>query len=151
MATADMITISDVEEYLPDVLNYGILSFDDSFEKSRQDIFRKLRIEWWPRATYGNHDISVLGDEYEMDESRLTESQFTRACVFHCLAYYIMPQLTRHDPERDRFIEMADYYKSRFNEEFDAVLKDGVEYDDNNDGTIQDSEKQPHHYGRLVR
>jgi hypothetical protein len=151
MATADMITISDVEEYLPDVLDYGILSFDASFERSRQDIFRKLRIDWWPRANYGRTDLSVLGDTIEMDETKLTESQFTRACVFHCLAYYIMPQLTRHDPERDRFIEMADYYKSRFNEEFDNVLKDGVEYDDDGDGTIQDAEKQSLHYGRLVR
>ena len=53
MATADMITLKDVEEYVTDIRDYGILDFESLFEKSRQDIFRKLRIEWWPRKSLG--------------------------------------------------------------------------------------------------
>ena len=83
MATADMITIANVEEYVPDVRDYGILNFDVLLEKSRQDIFRQLRIDWWPRKSLGlaEYDISQLTDPIEMDETKLTESQFTRTAV----------------------------------------------------------------------
>jgi hypothetical protein len=151
MATADMITLEDVEEYVSDVRDYGILTFDTFFEKSRQDIFRKLRIEWWPRKSLGYRDISQLNEGLEMDETLLTESQFTRSCVYHCLGMYILPQMSRHDPEGDRFSEMMKFYRSQFAEEFAAVLLDGVEYDQNNDGTVQDAEKITVHYQRLVR
>ena len=46
---------------------------------------------------------------------------------------------------------MIDFYKSRFSEEIEAVFKDGVEYDDDNNGTIDDDEKTPINDGRLVR
>lgn len=146
-----MITAADVREYLPDVDDYGILDFDAYFEKSRQDIFRRLRIDWWPRQARGIVDISILGPNIEMDESKLTESQFTRACVYHCLAYYVLPQLTKHDPEGDRFGEMIKFYRSAYNEEFELVLRDGIEYDWDGDSTISDDEKQTVHWGRLVR
>jgi hypothetical protein len=153
MATADMITISNVEEYVPDIRDYGILNFNDLFEKSRQDIFRALRIEWWPRRAYGlaEVDISQLADPIEMDETKLTESQFTRASVYHCLGYYIFPQLSRHDPETDRFYNMMNFYRAEYAREWTDILKDGIEYDDDGDGSITDSEKISVHYQRLVR
>ena len=43
------------------------------------------------------------------------------------------------------------YYKSRFDEEFDLVLRDGVDYDLNNDNIITDSERAPNVFLRLVR
>lgn len=151
MATSDMITLQNVEEYVTDIRDYGIIDFESLFEKSRQDIFRRLRIEWWPRKSLGYRDISQLTEPLEMDTAKLTESQFTRACVYHCLAYYILPQLTRHDPESDRFMEMLKFYKSSYNEEFTQVLLDGVEYDNDGDSVIQDAEKLPVNYQRLVR
>lgn len=153
MATADMITIANVEEYVPDVRDYGILNFDVLLEKSRQDIFRQLRIDWWPRKSLGlaEYDISQLTDPIEMDETKLTESQFTRTAVYHVLGYYIMPQLTRHDPENDRFLNMMNFYREEYAREWNNVLKDGVEYDDDGDGTVQDVEKISVHYQRLVR
>jgi hypothetical protein len=37
---------------------------------------------------------------------------------------------------------MIEFYKARYSEELENILADGVEYDDNNDGIVQDSEKQ---------
>ena len=71
-----------------------------------------------------------------MDNTKLQSAQFTRAAVFHVLAYYILPQLTQHGIERDRFREMIDFYKARFREELDLVLQDGVEYDSTAAGSI---------------
>jgi hypothetical protein len=86
-----------------------------------------------------------------MDTTLLTESQFTRAAVFHVLAYYILPKLMKFDPEGDRFENMMKHYKSRFDEEFDLILRDGVEYDANDDGTVDNGEKSATHFMRIVR
>jgi len=139
-----MSTDPDIIEYFPDLYEYGIQDFSAEHEKTRGDIIRRLAIDWWPRYR-GSYTSASL------DDTLLTESQFTRAAVFHCLSYYILPKLTKHDPEGDRFSEMMKYYKSRYEEEFDLVLKDGVEYDADNDDTIEDSEKETFHMQRLVR
>ena len=86
-----------------------------------------------------------------MVNSKLTAAQFTRAAVYHTLAYYILPQLTQHSAEPDRFRMMIDFYKSKFREEFDFILQDGVKYDFDGDGTVQDSDQQAQHFNRLVR
>ena len=46
---------------------------------------------------------------------------------------------------------MIDFYRARYSEEMDQIFKDGVEYDADNDGTVTNTEKQPRHFGRLVR
>ena len=137
-----MLTESDVTEYQPDILDYGIQDFDESFTKTEADIHRLLRIKWWPVRS---------GSYYNMEISKLDETQFTRAAVFHCLAYYLTPKLTKFDPDSDKFNEMMAFYKERFNEEFDLVLEGGVYYDDDGDGTFEESEKVVTHTGRLIR
>ena len=146
-----MSTDADILDYMPDLHDFGIQDFSADHEKTRQDIFRRLRIEWWPKFRPWKYDIRVLNAYVEMDESLLTESQFTRAAVFHVLAYYILPKLAKFDPEGDRFENMMKHYKTKFEEEFDLVLRDGVEYDRNEDNVVQDAERAPINFGRLVR
>jgi hypothetical protein len=85
-----------------------------------------------------------------MENSKLTDSQFTRCSAYLVLARYALPQLTNW-VEDDRFQNMMDFYKARYGEEFDAILRDGVEYDDDGNSTIDDDEKQSVNSGRLVR
>lgn len=149
-----MSTDTDIQEYMPDLYDYGIQDFSADHAKTREDILRRLRIEWWPKFRSWSTDITIAGlpgARGEMDETLITESQFTRAAVFHVLAYYILPKLMKFDPEGDRFENMMKHYKSRFDEEFDLILRDGVEYDVNDDGTIDSGEKSATHYMRLVR
>lgn len=146
-----MSTDADVLEYLPDLFDYGIQSFGDEHEKTRQDIFRRLRVDWWPRQRANRVDIKAIGQTVEMEQDYLTTSQFTRAAVFHVLAYYILPKLMKFEPDGDRFSEMMTYYRGRYEEEFDMVLRDGVEYDRNDDGIITASERASNIFLRLVR
>jgi len=141
---------SDLLEYEPEITNYGIQSFADLHVKTTQDILRKLRIEWWPRATYGRYDITT-GTYTEMDNNLLTYSQFTKAAVYHVLAEYVYPRLSTFSPDGDVFREKMMYYKEKFSIEFKEILQDGVEYDYDSSGTIEDSEKQAQHFNRLVR
>jgi hypothetical protein len=147
-----MSTDADVKVYEPTVTSYGIQEFSAEHAKTKADIERLLRIEWWPRvrSTRLNTHVSTA-TTLEMDATKLTESQFTRAAVFHALAYYILPKLSQFQTDADIFERKMGYYRDRFQEEFDLILKDGVEYDHSGDGTIQDSEKQTNHFNRLVR
>ena len=46
---ATLLTIADIQDYEPDILNYGIPDFDEEITKAQNDVFRDLRIRWWPR------------------------------------------------------------------------------------------------------
>lgn len=146
-----MSTDANVLSYEPDILEYGIASFSGEHEKSRADILRILRIDWWPRHRNVLDKYRTTATAIEMDETKLTESQFTRAAVYHVLAYYILPKLSKFTPDGDVFREKMEYYRSRFQEEINYILRDGPEYDFDGDGVVEESEKQPVHYNRLVR
>jgi len=147
---ANMSQDSDLLEYEPDIQNFGIQSFADLHVKTTADILRKLRSEWWPRATYGRYDITT-GTYTEMDNNLLTYSQFTRAAVYYTLAEFVFPRLSTFSPDGDVFREKMMFYKEKFASEFSEILRDGVEYDYDSSGTIENSEKQATHFNRLVR
>jgi len=133
-------TDSDLTAIVPDILSLGISAFTDEHAKAEEDIKREIRRKWWPRTGYKG----------EMDETLLTDSQWTRANVYLVLWKYALPQLTNW-VEGDRFREMIDFYRDLHSQEMEAVFNDGVEYDYDEDGTVQNDEKDLFVAGRLVR
>jgi hypothetical protein len=131
---------ADLMDIIPDILSFGIDSFSTDHAKAQADIERKIRADWWDKRGFSG----------ELKAQYLTDSQWTRANAYLVLWKYALPQLTNW-VDNDRFLGMIDFYKSRFAEEIEAVFKDGVEYDDDNNGTIDDDEKTPINDGRLVR
>jgi len=123
---------ADLLKLIPDILDFGIETFVQEHPKAKLDIERELRIKWWPRK-------GIAG---EMDNSKLTSSQFTMTSAYLVLYRYVLPQLTNWT-DGDRFGNMIDFYKARYGEELEAVLADGVEYDEDGDGNIKLDEKQP--------
>jgi uncharacterized Rmd1/YagE family protein len=149
-----MSTDADLIKYQPDILTFGIDEFTDEHAKARDDILRKLRDEWWVRSrNVTNYDISRSLPSLEMDDARLTESQFERCAVYRVLSEYALPQLTKWNNEgsEDRFQVMMMHYRKKYNEEFNSILRDGVLYDFDNDGTVEQTEKQPFHTRRIIR
>jgi hypothetical protein len=133
-------TDADLVDLVPDILQLGITAFTDEHPKAQADIERELRIKWWPRK-------GIAG---EMDDSKLTDSQFTRCASYLVLWRYALPQLTNW-VDGDRFTSMIDFYKSRYGEELQDILSDGVEYDADGDSVIQDDEKNAFSPNRLTR
>ncbi len=123
---------ADLLKLIPDILDFGIETFVAEHPKAKLDIERELRIKWWPRK-------GIAG---EMDNSKLTSSQFTMTSAYLVLYRYVLPQLTNWT-DGDRFGNMIDFYKARYGEELEAVLADGVEYDEDGDGNVKLDEKQP--------
>jgi len=133
-------TDADLVDLVPDILQLGITAFTDEHSKAQADIERELRIKWWPRK-------GIAG---EMDDSKLTDDQFTRCASYLVLWRYALPQLTNW-VDGDRFTSMIDFYKSRYGEELQDILSDGVEYDADGDAVIQDDEKNAFSPNRLTR
>jgi hypothetical protein len=131
---------SDLVALVPDILQFGISSFSAEHAKAEADLLRTIRNEWWYRK----------GLPGEMVTAYLTESQWTRCNVYLVLWKFALPQLTNW-VENDRFLGMIDFYKQRYEEELVAVFADGVEYDDDNSGSIEDDERNIVSYGRLSR
>lgn len=148
---ATFATISNVQEYEPDVLNYGLPNFDDALSKAQADVERYLRIHWWPTLQVGKFDARIIGHFSPMDPDLLDASQLTRATVYCALGYYIYPRLSKFEPDMDVFQIKLDYYKKSYAEEIELVIRDGVRYDLNDDNVISDSEKEPSYFLRLKR
>ena len=151
------IASSDLEDYQPDILNFGVAEFDTQLQFAEDDVVRQIREQWWERYrhTVRYKDITKI-TTIEMNSALLTPSQWKRAVLYRAMAEYIYPILSKFkDPDggdgKDTFQNKMDYYRSRYAEEFEAVLRDGVEYDENNDDVVQTSEKEPIHHLRLVR
>lgn len=133
-------TDSDLTAIVPDILSLGISDFSDEHARAEADIKREIRRKWWPRTNYKG----------EMNDTLLTDSQWTRANVYLVLWKYALPQLTNW-VEGDRFREMIDFYRDLHSQEMESVFNDGVEYDADEDGTVQNDEKDLFVAGRLTR
>ena len=133
-------TDSDLTALLPDILTLGISSFTDEHARAQADIEREIRNKWWDKTGFSG----------ELDTTLLTDSQWTRAASYLVLWRYALPQLTNW-VDGDRFQNMIEFYRARYSEEMDAIFRDGVEYDADNDSTVTNTEKQPRYSGRLFR
>tara|TARA_B100001287_G_scaffold14699_1_gene11079 strand:- start:19695 stop:20171 length:477 start_codon:yes stop_codon:yes gene_type:complete len=158
MATNEFnVTNTSLTKIQPDILGFGIADFADQLQFAENDVLRRIREEWWERYRHQVRykDITKI-TSVEMDSSKLTDSQWTQSVVYLCLWKYVYPILTKwRDPEtgegKDAFQVQIDFYRDRYDEEFQAILRDGVEYDEDGGGTVSDSEKEALHSLRLVR
>jgi len=130
----------NLKQLIPDILDFGIENFIDEHGLAQAEIEREIRNRWWRRS-------GIAG---ELNASLLTESQWTRAAAYLVLWKYALPKLTNW-VDNDRFLEMITFYKARYGEEMEAVFADGVEYDADESGTVEDTEREPTPLNRLNR
>ena len=146
-----------LQKIQPDILDFGITTFVDQIQFAENDVLRRIREEWWERYRHQVRykDITKV-TTLELESNKLTDAQWKRCVVYKTLAEYIYPILSKFkDPDggdgKDTFQNKMDFYRQKYSEEFQAVLRDGVEYDEDSSGTIQASEKEPIHMLRLQR
>lgn len=130
-------TIDDLLVVEPTITDYGVLDWDAELTRSENEINRILKVRWF--LPYSK----MQGISAEFDATLITDSQFTQACIYHALAYHICPKLTQFTPEEDKFSVMMKYYQGRFEHEMDLILREGVLYDLDSDGTVEKGEKEP--------
>lgn len=142
-------TLDDLLQVEPTIQEYGVLDWDVELARSETEINRVLKVRWY-QAYQKAHPTLV---NVEMDPTLLTTSQFTQATIYHALAYHIAPKLTQFGSSgnEDKFQVMMEYYRARFEHEMDLVLREGVQYDANDDSTVSPGESQSVTPLRLVR
>ena len=149
---ATLATIDNIKEYEPDIDNYGINDFTQEIAKAQSDVFRDLRIRWWPTQQIGLYDVKFLTTgQIDPDDDLYTASQLTRACCYQALGFQIYPKLAKFEPDMDIFERKMEFYRKEYERELDLCMRDGIEYDLDSSGTIDDAEKEPTHYLRLKR
>jgi hypothetical protein len=146
---------TDLITYQPDIGDMGLSTaqLDTYVTQAIADVQRDIRNKWWSVYQANKvRDRSYIGS-VEIDLTLLTDSQWTRATVYRCLGYYVCPSLTKFNAtgDEDRFQQMGSYYRTAYEDEFSDILRDGVEYDVDDDGTVTNSEKEAVHSLRLVR
>ena len=133
-------TDDDLVLIVPDVFDHGVESFDIELQRSTDDINRSIKTKWWSI----NHDPALF------DITKLDTTEWERATVYHCLAYYILPRLSNFQ-ENDTFQNQMVFYKERYYEEFSAVLAAGISYDTDGDSEFETSEVEYVNTDRMYR
>ena len=103
---ANVITAADVTAYQTDAFDFGIASGASTvtawLAQTTNDIFRDLRIKWWPVYKSNVYtDITVL-NTVEMSNTKVDLDQFERAGVYLFLSRFYLPALTKFRPEADK-------------------------------------------------
>jgi len=146
---------TDLITYQPDIGDMGLSTaqLDTYVTQAIADVQRDIRNKWWSVYHSNQSRNRSYAGGIEIDLTLLTDSQWTRATVYRCLGYYVCPSLTKFNAsgDEDRFQQMGSFYRERYEDEFADILRDGVEYDANDDSTISDAEKVAVHSLRLVR
>ena len=124
-------TRSDLTVYQPDIGDMGLsTSQQDAYvTQAIADVQRDIRNRWWSVYQANKvRDRSYIGS-VEMENSKLTDSQWTRATVYRTLGFYICPALTKFNSsgDEDRFQQMGSYYRTQYEDELQDILRDGVE------------------------
>jgi|DEB0MinimDraft_6_1074348.scaffolds.fasta_scaffold89129_1 hypothetical protein len=145
-----LFTEADMKEYMPDLHNYGIQDFSDMIAKTDEDIYRLLRVEWYPKLGVSSYNGSYTGDLSNFDTTKLKASQLTRSAVYYCLYKYVLPKLTQWSVEGDSFQTQIKFYRDAFEEEF-AIAQRELYYDWDGDGVYEDGEHEIQPAKRLVR
>ena len=148
-------TRSDLIVYQPDIGDMGLTTGEqDAFvTQAIADVQRDIRNRWWSIYHSNQSRNRSYAGGIEINLTLLTDSQWTRATVYRTLGYYICPALTKFNSEgdEDRFQQMGTYYRTAYEDEFSDILRDGIEYDADDDNSIADAEKVAILQLRLVR
>ena len=134
-------TNDDLYDYAPEVFDSGVDDWTTELGRAETDVTNMVQVKW-----YNNHH-----NRADFDATKLTESQWTRSTVYRALANHIMPKLSTFRDAGDPFLNQIGFYKERFEEELDLQFAMGIEYDENDDGTVDDAEVHEYSQTRLYR
>lgn len=141
-------TLDDLLLVEPTIQDYGVLDWEAELARSESEINRVLKVRWY--QAYQKSHPSIINVQF--DPTLIDSTQFTQATVYHAMAYHISPKLTQFSGgEPDKFQVMMEYYRGRFEHEMDLILREGVRYDLDDDGTVESTEKNSVNPLRLVR
>lgn len=131
------------------IFDHGIEDFTDELNKAESDVKRYLEVNWF-KETFATRRSITSNVSPTFDASKLTDSQWQHSTVYLALYRYILPRLSPFKGD-DSFTNQISYYKERYFEEIREEMAKGVEYDDDDDGVVTESEKYQYRKTRVYR
>jgi hypothetical protein len=144
-------TNDDLVKYFPTAMDHGVADWTAELAMAQGDVETIVKTRWFNQEFGTVRSRSSVVGLPTYDATKLTSSQWTRATCYRALAVYILSKLSTFRPEGDSFREQLAFFQSRFEEEMNLQFGAGVEYDLDNDGTVETGEKFAVAQDRLYR
>lgn len=118
---------------------------EDLLTKSTSRINTKIKASsWWMgylNYTGTNVTNPALVPNFNPNRIKTRKQDFTDACVFYCLYYYLLPLIADFSTEESPEVQKIKYYEAKFNEIFNELIAMADWYDADGDGTVEAGEK----------
>jgi hypothetical protein len=144
-------TNDDLVKYYPTAMDHGVADWSAELAMAQGDVETIVKTRWFNQEFGQSRSRTNTVVQPVFDATRLTSSQWTRAACYRALAVYILSKLSTFRPEGDSFREQLAFFQNRFDEEMNLQFGSGVEYDQNDDGTVETGEKFAVAQDRLYR
>ena len=144
---ADYSVDADLVKIRPNILGFGIESWKDQHIEATSYINRILESRWYKEvASNNNVDWRVTA----FDSDKVDASQVKQVACYKTLELVYL-YLMKDSPDADGFEREMKIFQKLYATEIDLVLSLGVNYDWDDDDTIQQDERLQPRFRRLVR
>lgn len=146
---AEYCTESDLVKVRPDIMDQGVDDWSDQIEEAGNIIDRAIETYWYRRIAEEN-DIDWRETVFDRDLLLTASTQLTRLASYKTLEHAYM-YLEKNTKEPDAFERQREMFKKLYDDELDAVLDTGLDYDWDESGAIVAGENIIPQVRRLVR
>ena len=157
LIASSFIADTDLQEFMPDVLDYGVTTFAPQSLRASDDVYNRILTEWWPDAV--SRRFGLILNNYDVNSSLLPVLDTTvldtvalkAITAYRTISHYAMPMLASDaDANGDLFSRRADRYSNFYHEEWAKIILLPI-YDFNNDGQFTNIERRGKPVKRMMR
>jgi hypothetical protein len=142
-------TNDDLAAERPKILDYGVFDWTDKILEAKAFIDRTISARWY-RAACKEYSVDYRVYEFDSDLLLNANEQLGLLCVYKTLQL-IYQYLSKDTPEPDAFERNAKRYEKLYAVELSDVLANGLDYDWDSSGSIDNTEKLMPSMRRLKR
>ena len=118
---------------------------EDSLIRSTERILDIIKTSNWYVGLALSQGASMLTIPSVSASKIVTrKNDFTDLCVYYSLFNYLLPKIADFGTEENAERVKINFYRDKFNDLYEELLRDGKWYDYSGDGTVSDSEMQPY-------
>jgi hypothetical protein len=137
----------DLIQYRPNILQLGVDDWTAQRQEAFDQINRVLSARWFRKVA---PEMGLILSDASFDPDKVKSGFLRRLECFKTLELAYM-FLKKDSPEEDGFERNEKSFRQRYNEELEIILATGVEYDWDDSGEVDASEKYIYATRRNVR
>lgn len=131
----------------PNILSKGVSDFEDQMLEAEAIVNRRIEADWY-RGNAAEYGVDFRNTPF--DTSLLTASQLEKVSAYKSLQLIYM-YLMKDSSEEDGFERQSKLFEKLYDKEMLEVLNVGLDYDWDDDDTVEGGEKLQPRIRRLKR